>query len=193
MGCYDPITQTKVYSRCRETKPVSDFYPQRKHGKDPYAAICKSYEKAKYKAWADKNHDRKMAYMGQWYEENVAHVKAYDAKRWRDPKVQARAAAIKAENRVRYNSYYHNYRAKKAAAEGTYSDEDIARIFRDQKGKCAVCRKSIKRGYHVDHIKPLSKGGTNWPANLQLTCMVCNVSKADTDPIKFMQRLGRLL
>ena len=28
-----------------------------------------------------------------------------------------------------------------------------------QRGKCACCHASIKRGYHVDHIQPLARGG----------------------------------
>lgn len=31
--------------------------------------------------------------------------------------------------------------------------------------------------YHIDHIKPISKGGTNEKTNLQLTCEPCNLAK----------------
>lgn len=33
--------------------------------------------------------------------------------------------------------------------------------------------------FNIDHIKPVSKGGTNELTNLQLTCVVCNSKKAD--------------
>jgi 5-methylcytosine-specific restriction endonuclease McrA len=47
--------------------------------------------------------------------------------------------------------------------------------------------------YDIDHIKPLSKGGTNHPKNLQLTCPSCNGSKKDKDPLLYARLTGRLL
>jgi hypothetical protein len=59
-----------------------------------------------------------------------------------------------------------------------------ALMFRD-KGHCALCLSDIsgivaitEEGYHVDHIVPLERGGTNDPTNLQLLCEPCNLKKA---------------
>ena len=41
---------------------------------------------------------------------------------------------------------------------------------------CAHCGTSDDLS--IDHIKPLSKGGTNEPANMQCLCLPCNVAKA---------------
>lgn len=38
-------------------------------------------------------------------------------------------------------------------------------------------RARSKGEYHVDHIIPLSRNGTNWPDNLALACQLCNLSK----------------
>jgi len=62
-----------------------------------------------------------------------------------------------------------------------------------QKDRCAYCHKKLGRGYHVDHIVPLARGGTNERRNIQITCKQCNHIKRDKDPIKFAQELGRLL
>lgn len=43
-------------------------------------------------------------------------------------------------------------------------------------GKCWICRKS--EWEHVDHVKPLSKGGAHILANLRPACEPCNRSKA---------------
>jgi 5-methylcytosine-specific restriction endonuclease McrA len=34
-----------------------------------------------------------------------------------------------------------------------------------------------EQSYHIDHMIPLSRGGSNWPSNLQLLCPRCNLSK----------------
>jgi 5-methylcytosine-specific restriction endonuclease McrA len=78
-------------------------------------------------------------------------------------------------------------------AEGTHTDADISNIRKLQGGRCAYCRARLNGGGHLDHIQPLARGGTNWPANLQLTCQPCNNRKHAKDPITFAQGLGLLL
>lgn len=92
-----------------------------------------------------------------------------------------------------------NRRAKKKSAEGKYTREDVSKILNLQKWKCANCRSCLKgifkgkRKYHVDHIHSLSKGGTNWPDNLQALCVSCNSKKSDLDPIDWANKNGKLL
>lgn len=69
----------------------------------------------------------------------------------------------------------------------------IPRLGEMQRWKCAICRESVKGGYHLDHIMPIAKGGRHEPRNLQLLCQSCNVRKSAKDPIAYMQQIGRLL
>lgn len=69
----------------------------------------------------------------------------------------------------------------------------IPRIRELQKNRCAICRASLRKGDHLDHIVPLARGGTHSPGNLQLLCPPCNLAKSNRDPIVHMQSLGRLL
>ncbi len=87
----------------------------------------------------------------------------------------------------------HIRRARVLGAEGKFTNDDIARLFGLQRGKCAYCSKSIRNGYHVDHVIPLARGGTNWIANIALACAKCNLTKGATDPIDFARRIGRLV
>lgn len=58
----------------------------------------------------------------------------------------------------------------------------ITRLLLDRYGaKCAICGKEIrnKKDLTLDHIRPLSKGGTTTLENCQLACLDCNQRKAD--------------
>lgn len=84
-------------------------------------------------------------------------------------------------------------RARKIDAGGSHTAIDISAIRKAQKDRCGYCRVKLKGGGHVDHIKALSKGGSNSRSNLQLLCGPCNQSKSARDPILFAQSLGKLL
>lgn len=51
------------------------------------------------------------------------------------------------------------------------------KIIRDIGGLCAICKTTEK--LTVDHIIPLSKGGSNDLNNLQILCKSCNSKKGD--------------
>lgn len=86
-----------------------------------------------------------------------------------------------------------NKKALKRKAEGKHFQRDIIKLLEAQKGKCINCLKSIIGKFHVDHIIPLAKGGSNWPSNLQLLCPKCNCSKKDTMPLEWAKKNGRLV
>lgn len=56
-------------------------------------------------------------------------------------------------------------------------------IFYRDKGHCALCLRDLtnsflgSRNYHIDHIIPLMKHGSNDITNLQILCDSCNLSK----------------
>jgi len=51
---------------------------------------------------------------------------------------------------------------------------------------CAYCGGPYQ---HLDHVISLSKGGTNWPANLRPACKTCNTRKNNGDWRKWKVRL----
>jgi 5-methylcytosine-specific restriction endonuclease McrA len=50
----------------------------------------------------------------------------------------------------------------------------IHTLMKNQEGKCAYCFTELLQNYHIEHIKPLSAGGTNEYSNLCLSCPRCN-------------------
>lgn len=67
-------------------------------------------------------------------------------------------------------------------------------IYNKNKGRCAICGKFIPFDeFTVDHIIPLSKGGTNELKNLQCTCKTCNLIKQDILPEDLMDKLTEIV
>ena len=65
-------------------------------------------------------------------------------------------------------------RAAKRQAEGAANGAQIAARWIYYGDKCWICGGIATA---TDHVKPLSKGGSNWPANLRPVCLTCNSSK----------------
>ncbi len=84
-------------------------------------------------------------------------------------------------------------RALQRESAENFTQADIDRRLFQQNGKCAVCKKKITEQYHIDHIIPLSRGGSNAAKNIQLLCPGCNLKKGHKNPEDFMQEMGFLL
>lgn len=70
--------------------------------------------------------------------------------------------------------------ANKRGASGDATPTQIAARVALWGGKCWMCGAAYE---HIDHVKPLAKGGSNWPANLRPACAHCNSSKRDSWPL----------
>lgn len=79
--------------------------------------------------------------------------------------------------------------ALKKNAPGSHTQADIELQYRSQKGKCWHCGKSVGDDYHIDHLIPLSRGGSNAPENLVISCPKCNLSKHNKLPHEWNRRL----
>lgn len=210
----------KTCSKCLESKSLDNFSKQTKcnDGLNYWCKACyKEYrnnnierikkinaewqknnaDKCNFNTakWASKNKDKCNLKRKRWRLKNVEAANKI-TRRWREnnpEKVKFWSASWKSRNKEKVLVYSRNKHAKRKSSEGKYSLLDIKRIITSQKYKCVNCHKSVKQKYHIDHIKPLSKGGTNWPENIQILCPSCNIKKNAKDPIIWAQENGRLL
>jgi 5-methylcytosine-specific restriction endonuclease McrA len=161
-----------------------DWYASNKKRAAEYNRAHYLSNKEKYaewrKAWIAANPDRNREWNKEWRQANSERLIAA-SREW------------KRNNMVKVLTYNRNRRSISKGAEGFHSAEDILKIYRAQRGRCAHCRKDVRSGYHVDHITPLVSGGSNWPENLQILCPLCNLSKSSKDPIEWKQQHGMLL
>lgn len=141
-------------------------------GRDKSLAYSKTESGAKYFS----------EYGSSWRTINAEHVKNYKDE-------------YRKNNRDKMSSYENKRRAMKSGSGGTYTKCDITNILERQKYKCAepTCEADITYSYHVDHIMPLSLGGSNWPRNLQCMCPTCNLRKQAKHPIDWANENGRLV
>lgn len=109
------------------------------------------------------------------------------ARRWAEANPEKANAASLTSSR--------NRRARKRGADEQHTPADIAEILRRQKYRCAYCGTSVRKisNRHVDHIMPLSKGGSNGKGNLQVLCPPCNLRKAAKHPLDYARERGMLV
>lgn len=74
-----------------------------------------------------------------------------------------------------------NYFDRKVKAIGFITPKVVKSIKEEQEGKCLWCGRVLS-SYHIDHIIPLSKGGSNLESNLCVCCPSCNLSKGSKLP-----------
>lgn len=145
--------------------------------------------------WREKHPEREKEIKRRYYERHREDVKEKSrAARAADPeKDRQRSKDWARRNPEQALAISRNKKARKRKAEGSHTAKDISRIRELQSDRCAVCKTELSAGGHVDHIQPLSKGGSNLPKNLQLLCAPCNMQKHTTDPIDFMRSRGFLI
>ena len=137
---------------------------------------------AQKKAWRLRNLDRAL----EIERRTAAKIRAIDPDRYR-----RQSAKWAKENPEKARVHIAARRARQVAAEGSFTPKDVSALFRRQKGLCAYCFIKVGKSYHIDHILPLVKGGTNWPDNLQICCKPCNLSKGKKTHDEFVQYRAR--
>lgn len=68
-----------------------------------------------------------------------------------------------------------------------YSNDELNQIYDRTSGKCHLCHKKVafknygahgaRGAWHVEHSRPLAKGGTDRMSNLYAACISCNLQK----------------
>lgn len=90
-------------------------------------------------------------------------------------------------NKEKRRQIYINRRARECNAVGRIRTKDIKMLLNTQGSRCKYCNCKVN-DYHVDHVIPLSRGGTNLPENLVITCPRCNLQKHTKTPEEWIDR-----
>lgn len=192
----------KTCSTCSIKKPLDEFY-RNSRAKDGRDSRCISCEKLRLAKWASENPDRVKAAQRRYNSSEKAREKA---RRWAEQNPE-RYLQVQADYRARHpesvreasRKHYHSNlersrrrvlikkaeRRTKLANNGVFkvASKEISRIL---SSPCCVCDST--ENPTLDHIVPISRGGTHSIGNLQCLCASCNFSKRDSLPMEFKMR-----
>lgn len=175
-------SQLKKCRKCLELKPLSDFHLWKALA-DGHQYSCKKcvseYMRSRYLN-DESVRERLRISNRKVMLADLERLKLW-RKRWR------------AKNKLAALAMTHRRQARLKHNGGSFTQAEIRWILEQQKNKCVACKKPITKGFQIDHIQPLVRGGSNDRLNIQLLCRICNGRKGGQDPINFMQSLGRLL
>lgn len=150
-----------------QKKASDDRNREKKRAMDRvYGAKNRAKSNARSKAWKLANPERKKANEAKWRRNNPELAR---------------------------NISRNAYTTRRRRAVGKLSKGIEAKLFALQRGKCACCGLSLGKNYHVDHVMPLARGGTNTDDNVQLLRQSCNAQKHAKHPVDYMQEKGFLL
>lgn len=154
--------------------------------------------KARSKRTYHNTPDRSKAYSKKWIAEHPEARKAITHRHYIKHKVKKAAnGAIysaayperrreqsrrrRAENPEKSRLYVWTRLARLAGAEGSHTVAEKAELYELQDGRCGYCgipvSRKIKGDAHLDHMVPITRGGSNYIENLLYACGFCNRSK----------------
>lgn len=192
-----PMGESKVCADCQQALPLSSFGTRRAaSGNTVPKAYCRpcsaararsdydsdraraNYQKRmaedpeqlleRSRAWAANNPDKRRASVRKWRENNAEKVKAYSRK-------------YKVANRDIVAAWQM---ARQARQRGSAIAPFTAEQLRQRMSMYAGCWMCGGPKEHVDHVKPISKGGAHILSNLRPACRKCNLSKKDQWPLR---------
>lgn len=187
---------TKRCKHCNEVKESTAFYVE-KRVRDGLSAACRACGVAQSRAWQNNNRDKYNAIQARWRNNNRGVARERQrawcknnperarefAAKWRNAnqeRCKARIKAWGAANKTRLCLYQHARRARYNNASGTAPVDKVKARIAVWGNRCWVCSGPYTA---IDHVIPLKKGGTNWPANLRPICKPCNSSKGVKHPL----------
>lgn len=147
--------------KCTRCQRMKDKFPKQAAKKDGLSSWCTD-------CWSDYN---KLRMTNEEYRAKVTKWGTENKRKYR------RNEAFKIEERKRHLRYEHTRRARKLANGGSYTQEEWQALCGYYGNKCLAC--GGQDPLTVDHVIPISKGGSNDISNIQPLCKRCNDIKYD--------------
>jgi len=191
------VNGLKFCNKCKTVLPITEFYPH-KYSRDGLRSTCRTCCIKDVREWQNENPEKERAKVTKWYREHrdfviqrstdwveknrersnrtkrqwaiknriILNKKKRERERERRRKCPEKSIAIK-----------HRYRAKKQENGGSFTAQEWNNLCARFDYICLACGE--KNPLTVDHVVPISKGGSSDISNIQPLCKSCNSSKRD--------------
>ncbi len=180
----------KACSKCGVVKSENEFPISRRGllGRHSWCRRCHSaWHKERYaatredqikraRAWNIANPDRHKAAKAK-HRAKTREVARERSRKWREDHPGRNYEAVKEwvlRNPEARKVQIMRRRALKANALGEFTAVQLRARIEFYGGKCWMCGDVADS---IDHVIPLARGGSNWPANLRPACRSCNSRK----------------
>lgn len=178
--------ENKKCTKCGEIKPLNEFY-RNKASKDGYRSDCKDCCAARKKKWKENNRDKVLAEKRRYRERHKDKINARIREYRTENKEYVNELKRKAyeENRERYLELQRirkrRYKARKRSNGGSYTSDELDDCLHYFNYRCAYTGEPLGDDYHMDHVVPVSKGGSSNIWNMVPSLPHVNISKLDRD------------
>lgn len=168
---------------CNEEKSMEEFQIKNKKTGNRRTE-CKSCRQSLHRQWVENNSESVRRYQAEYKktrrqeDEGFAEYGREINRAWRSRNIdydRERQRKYRQENPERFAYHAAKRRALAKNAEGSFSLDEWLTLCAQADGKCLSC-KQVKP-LTIDHVVPLSKGGSNYIDNIQPLCGSCNSKK----------------
>lgn len=191
------MESTKICTHCEVERPLSDFYTD-KRAKDGKRSDCKFCTKQRNDKAYQQITDERRRYVREWKAKHPGKTKEYSKRQYakgKRYKEQAKEYRQKNSERIRENARKYlqenkeaarqrerRYRARKQQATiENVTEKGWMIIVQAYQSRCAYCGKQCDPPT-MDHIIPISKGGSHSYGNIIPACLSCNCRKSTRTP-----------
>jgi 5-methylcytosine-specific restriction endonuclease McrA len=162
-----------------KTWRAANAWHVKEHRKQFYIENAERINKAK-KITREKTVKQRSASKKVWDAANIEHRKQYN-KAWRAANAQHIKGYFATSERWKQSSKHSSRRRRaiKNNIEGSHTQVEWRAIVKQFKGRCVCCGEYFGSKLTLDHVIPISRGGTDYISNIQCLCKQCNSSKRD--------------